>query len=122
MPETSLTLTSDVLLSADGAAPAASGGFDWFGIVLMIGAMGAIMYFLVYRPQQKERAARESLLTGLVKGDQVVTTGGMHGLVVEVEGSLLKIDLGNKMIVTVDKEAVVRKAGTPAPAPTPAKG
>jgi preprotein translocase subunit YajC len=103
----------DVLVAANEAAPAA--GFDWMGLVLMVVAMGAIMYFLVYRPQQREKAARETLLGSLVKGDEVVTAGGLHGTVVSVEGEVVKLDIGNKSPVTVDKVAIARKAGMPAP-------
>jgi len=102
-----------VLVAANEAA---AGGFDWTGLILMVGAMGAIMYFLVYRPQQREKAAREALLTSLSKGDEIITAGGLHGSIVAVEADVVKIDIGGKHAVTVDKTAITRKAGQPAPA------
>lgn len=103
----------DLLLTLDEAGAAA--GFDWTGLILMVVAMGAIMYFLVYRPQQREKAAREALLGSLAKGDDVVTAGGLHGTVVSVEADVVRIDIGGKAAVVVDKVAVTRKAGEPAP-------
>jgi preprotein translocase subunit YajC len=42
----------------------------------------AIMYFLVFRPNQKREKERRDMLASLSKGDRVVTTGGMCGTVV----------------------------------------
>lgn len=106
---------TDLLITLDEAAPA-SGGFDWPGLVLMVVAMGAIMYFLVYRPQQKERAAREQLLSAIAKGDQIITNGGIHGKVVSVDDGVVKVEIANKTVVTVDKDAIQRRAGDPPPA------
>jgi preprotein translocase subunit YajC len=108
MPPTS---PPEILLSMDPAA----GGMDWTGLILMMVAMGAIMYFMVYRPQQRERAAKESLYAGLSKGDAVVTLGGLHGTVVSVDGEVVRIEVGGKTTVTVDKAAIARKAGEIAP-------
>jgi preprotein translocase subunit YajC len=108
--------TTDLLITLDQAAPAGA-GFDWMGLVLMVVAMGAIMYFLVYRPQQKERAAREALLTSITKGDEVITNGGIHGTVVSVDDNLVKVEIASKTTVTVDKDAIQRRAGDPPPAP-----
>jgi preprotein translocase subunit YajC len=105
-------VATDLLLSADQAA---GGGFDYMGLILMVVAMGAIMYFLVYRPQQREKSAREALLGSLAKGDEIVTSGGLHGTIVSVEADVVRIDIGGKSAVTVDKSAVARKAGQPAP-------
>jgi preprotein translocase subunit YajC len=44
-------------------------------------AMFLIMYFMMIRPQQKQRRERDSMLSALKKGDRVVTTGGLHGTI-----------------------------------------
>jgi preprotein translocase subunit YajC len=98
----------DLLLAADAAAQ--GGGFDWFGLALMVVAMGAIMYFLVIRPQQREKAERESLMNSLSKGDEVITSGGLHGRIVSVDDTVVRMDIGGKATVTVEKDAVTRKA------------
>ncbi|MFK7930003.1 MAG: preprotein translocase subunit YajC [Myxococcota bacterium] len=91
------------------AAPAGGGG--WVGTLLLFGGMAAIMYFLFIRPQQKEKKAREELLSSLSKGDEVVTNGGLHGRVASVDGELVKVELGPKTVVTVEKTAITRKVG-----------
>jgi preprotein translocase subunit YajC len=44
----------------------------------------AIFYFLLIRPQQKKQKETEQMQSGLQKGDKVVTTGGIYGLVEQV--------------------------------------
>lgn len=96
------------LLIPAQAAPAGGMG-DWTSMLLLFGAMGAIMYFLIWRPQQKEKKEREALLTSLSKGDQVITRGGLHGVVVNVDEQIIRVDLGGKATVTMDKEAVAAR-------------
>lgn len=99
------------LLIPAQAAPAGGGMGDWTSMLLLFGAMGAIMYFLIWRPQQKEKKEREALLTSLTKGDRIVTRGGIHGTIVSVDDQQIRVDLGGKTTVTMDKEAVANKAG-----------
>ena len=42
-------------------------------------AMGAIMYFLLWRPEQAKRKKHQNMLDNLSKGDEIVTNGGLHG-------------------------------------------
>ena len=44
-------------------------------------AIFGIFYFLLIRPQQKQRRDREHMLSAVKKGDRIVTTGGLHGTV-----------------------------------------
>jgi preprotein translocase subunit YajC len=66
-----------------GAQPP-QGGFD--SLLLMLVAMGLIFYFLLIRPESKRRKEKEALLNALKTKDKVVTIGGLHGTVVEVDG------------------------------------
>jgi preprotein translocase subunit YajC len=100
-----------VLLAQAGGQ---SGGGGLFQTLILFGAIGAIMYFLVIRPQQQERKAQEALLSALAKDMKVVTSGGIHGKVVSVGSDTVVLDLGNKARVTMDKSAVARRANPPA--------
>jgi preprotein translocase subunit YajC len=67
---------------AQAAAPRSGGGTIFLvQIVLIIG----IFYFLMIRPQQKERKKLENALMSLKRGDEVVTSGGIVGEVVHVQ-------------------------------------
>jgi preprotein translocase subunit YajC len=47
-------------------------------------AIGAIFYFILLRPQQKQRKAHDAMLKSLRKGDEIVTAGGLVGEVVHI--------------------------------------
>lgn len=90
----------------DGA-PSAGGGL--MGTLPMMGAILAIFYFLVIRPQQKEQKQHQELLATLKKGDPVVTVSGLHGKVFEVRDAVVVIEVADKVRVTVDKASVKRR-------------
>ena len=48
----------------------------------------AIFYFLMIRPQQKQRRQHEESLRNLQKGDDIVTTGGIIGQVIHIRESM----------------------------------
>ncbi len=55
-------------------------------MVFMYGAIFAIFYFVLIRPQQKQRKAQDELVRALKKGDEVVTAGGIIGEVLHIAG------------------------------------
>jgi len=66
-------------------------------IILMI-AMGAIFYFFMWRPQAKKQKELKKFRENLQAGDKVVTIGGVHGKVLEVnESTVLVSSEGTKL-------------------------
>ena len=65
-----------------------------------------VFYFLILRPQQKRQKERQKLLESVRKGDKIVTTGGMHGLVEGVEDKILLVKIDDNVKVKIDKSAV----------------
>lgn len=84
---------------------AQAGGLFSPSLVLFV-AFVAIFYFIVIRPQNQQRQAREKLLAGLKKGDRVVTEGGLVGEVVEVKGDLLLLELAKGVRVDILKTSI----------------
>ncbi|HET9856067.1 MAG TPA: preprotein translocase subunit YajC [Methylomirabilota bacterium] len=74
---------------------------------LMIG-MFAIMYFLIIRPQQKQRRERESLLRAIKKGDRVVTTGGLYGTVVGLSEHTVTLKVADQVKLDFERGAIGR--------------
>jgi preprotein translocase subunit YajC len=66
----------------------------------------AIFYFLLLRPQAKERQRHDEMLKSIKKGDEVVTTGGIIGKVVHVEEKRLTIKTGESTRLTVDRARI----------------
>ena len=71
-------------------------------IVLVLG----IFFFLVIRPQQRDRRKREQMLQNLKKGDRVVTSGGLIGTVVGVTDRKVTLKLGDSVRVECLRSAV----------------
>jgi preprotein translocase subunit YajC len=69
----------------------AEGGMSFF---ILIGGMFLIMYFFMIRPQVKKQKEAKSFREELSKGDKVVTIGGIHGKVVDMNERtvLLQVD------------------------------
>lgn len=53
-------------------------------MVFMYGAIFAIFYFVLIRPQQKQRKSHDALVRSLKKGDEIVTAGGLVGEVLHI--------------------------------------
>ena len=74
---------TSLLLQA--AAPTPTGGSNaMLGVVIQFGLIIAIIYFIMVRPQQKQRQKHEAALRDLKRGDEVVTAGGIVGEVVHI--------------------------------------
>ncbi|HEY9448562.1 MAG TPA: preprotein translocase subunit YajC [Gemmatimonadaceae bacterium] len=81
-------IASYASLSLIVAAQAPSGGGSFTPFLLQIGAIFAIFYFLVMRPQQKQRKLHQQSLRELKKGDEIVTAGGIVAEVIHIKESL----------------------------------
>ena len=76
---------STVLVLAQDEAPANPAGQPGIvGMLFPLVLVGIVFYFLILRPQQRERKQREELLSKLKKNDRIVTIGGIIGQVVSV--------------------------------------
>ncbi len=65
--------------------PAQGGQSSLAPFLLQLGLIVAIFYFLLIRPQQKQRKQHEQALANLKKGDEIVTGGGVVGEVVHIK-------------------------------------
>ena len=101
-----LAYTPEPLLMTLNAPPPQPSFADTLPLLL---AIGAIFYFLLIRPQQKQVKAHEELVAGLKKGDKVVTGSGLHGRIGEVREHTFLLEVAKDTKVIVDRDAVRRK-------------
>lgn len=76
-------------------------------LLLQIGAIGLVFFFLILRPQQQARKKHEELLKGLKKGDEIVTMGGLIAKVKEVKDDRVTVESGTSTLV-VDRSRIVK--------------
>ncbi len=86
---------------AAGSAPAAGGQASMLMQFLPLILMFVVFYFLLIRPQQKKAKEHKAMLEAIKKGDHVLTSAGILGRVVDIEGQLLVLDLGKTEVKVV---------------------
>ncbi len=87
------------LAALSGCVPppegAEEGGFDWTLIIFVV-LLVAIFYFLIIRPQRRQQKKHQELMQEMKRGDKVVTTGGIFGVVESLsdDSVVLKVESG----------------------------
>lgn len=100
-------------LAAGAAAGAPPGWFQFLPIVGMI----AIFWFLIIRPQMKRQKQHATKISGIKKGDQVVTAGGLVAKVISVDDIYANLEIAQGVRVKAVKSTigdVVSPGSTPA--------
>jgi len=92
-------------LSLFQAAPASSTG-SMVSTIVMFGAVFAIFYFMIIRPQNKKQKAVEKMISGVKKGDKVVTIGGIHGTVSAVKEKTVVVKVDDSAKLEFSKSAI----------------
>jgi len=65
-----------------------------------------IFYFLLIRPQQKKQKEHEAMIKKLDKNDEVVTTGGIHGTIVNVKDETVMLRVDDNVKIEIQKNCV----------------
>jgi preprotein translocase subunit YajC len=96
------TSPADLSLVAQSAGPA---GLLASPIVMMVVVMG-IFYFLLILPQQRRQKQVRGMLAGLKAGDKVITSGGIYGTIVGLEGDAVQLRVADQVRVKVARSAI----------------
>ncbi|MEE8060955.1 MAG: preprotein translocase subunit YajC [Gemmatimonadales bacterium] len=90
----------NTILSSIMARPEGQGGGMSF-LIIQLGLIALVFYFLIIRPQSQARKRHEALLEDLKKGDEVVTSGGVMGKVTDIKDARITIETGTAQIVVL---------------------
>lgn len=95
------------LFNTLAAASAPSGPQSILGSpFVMMGLMVVMFYFLLIRPQQRQRKEQAARIAALKNGDKVITTAGLHGIVHNVKDATVMIKVAEGTILEFDKPAI----------------
>ena len=91
------------------AAQAAGQGSSMSFIIMMI-AIFAIMWFFMIKPQQKKQKEIQKFQNELTEGTEVITGGGIHGVVksIDLTKNTVDIKIARDVVVTVEKTSVFK--------------
>jgi preprotein translocase subunit YajC len=84
-------------------------GSSWMQFIPIIGIF-IVFYFFMIRPQQKKAKDQKKFIDEIKKGDHIVTIGGAHGEIVELEGEtfILEVEKGGR--IRFNKSAISLEA------------
>lgn len=93
------------LIFAMASQPGNQGG-SMVSTLIMFGAIFAIFYFMIVRPQQKRAKEREKLLSDIQKGDKIITNGGIHATVEGIEDKTVLIKISDNVKIKIERSAI----------------
>jgi preprotein translocase subunit YajC len=101
-----LFVSLPALLAQAAAAPAQPSPLTSFVPLIFI---FVIMYFVLIRPQQKRAKEQQSLISSAKSGDEIVTSGGLHGIISNArdpESKTVLVKFAENVKMEVDKSAI----------------
>ncbi|GAB6094620.1 preprotein translocase subunit YajC [Desulfatiferula olefinivorans] len=90
---------------SQGASQSGGGLAAFVPLILMF----VIFYFLLIRPQQKRAKEHQEMVNNLKKGDKVVTSGGIHGVIAKVEDTDVQLEIAEKIRIKVTRANIAVK-------------
>lgn len=92
-----------VILMAPGGGESGGGGMSF---LLFIGLFFIIIYFFMIRPQTKKAKNQRLFQQNIDKGAKIVTIGGIHGRIVQVNEDSYLIEVDSNTKLKVEKSAI----------------
>jgi preprotein translocase subunit YajC len=89
--------------TAQAQATGAGGGQSLMQAMLLPALLLVVFYFLLIRPQSKRAKEQREMLSKIVAGDEVATTGGILGKVTEVGDQFLTLEIASGVSVKLQK-------------------
>lgn len=66
----------------------------------------AIFYFILIRPQQQKQKRHKLMLDSMQKGDKVITIGGIYGIIRDIKGDILTLEIAKDVIINTTRNAI----------------
>lgn len=76
--------------------------------LLPLVALLALMYFMMIRPQQQQQKKRQEMLNALQAGARVVTIGGLHGTIQQIDDKMVDLKVSSGVVLRFNRSAVAQ--------------
>ncbi|HNY02280.1 MAG TPA: preprotein translocase subunit YajC [Bacteroidales bacterium] len=87
------------------AQSTAAGQSGYLNIIFILGIV-VVFYFFMIRPQMKRSKDQKKFKESLQKGQKIITIGGIHGRIVEIQDTTVTIEVENNVRLRVEKTAI----------------
>jgi preprotein translocase subunit YajC len=80
------------------------------GPVIAIVILLVLAWFFLVLPARRRQRSHQAMQDEVVSGDEIITAGGIHGVVQEADGAELRVEIAPGTVVTLDRRAVAAVA------------
>jgi preprotein translocase subunit YajC len=77
------------------------------GALIVIVVLLALFWIILVRPQRRRTKEQTDLIESLEEGDEIVSAGGLYGVIREIEGETLHVEIADDLVVRMARNAVV---------------
>lgn len=99
-----MTTIMMINLLAQDAAPQSQPSI--FDMLIPMGLLFAMMYFLIIRPQQKKVKEHRELVSSVKIGDRVIAAGGIYGVITSVKDKSVGLKISDQVKIEVDRASI----------------
>lgn len=107
----------NIILFAQSASQSGSKGMQWQSIVFLV-LIIVVFYFFMIRPQSKKQKEAQKFRENLKKGDKIVTIGGIHGKILDIDGNTAVIEVEGGSKLKIEKSAISQNVSDIGTTPT----
>jgi preprotein translocase subunit YajC len=79
--------------------------------LIFIALIILVFYFFMIRPQTKKNKEAQKFRENLKKGDKIITIGGVHGKIIEIDGTAAVIEVEGGTKLKIEKSAIAQNVG-----------
>lgn len=97
-----MSILNILLMAPQGQGAQQNGWWSFAPLLLII----VVFYFFFIRPQMKRSKDQKKFRESLEKGQKVVTIGGIHGKIVEIQDTTVSVEIDNNVKIRVEKSAI----------------
>jgi preprotein translocase subunit YajC len=88
------------------------GAAGLIGSIIPLVLIFVIFYFLLIRPQQKRAKEHKTMIENLKKGDKIITSGGIYGVIESVGSNTVTVKIGENTRIKLGKSYVASVRAT----------
>jgi preprotein translocase subunit YajC len=81
--------------------------------IVYFALLAVAFFFLIVRPQRRQLAARRALIKAVDVGDEIITAGGIYGVVRRIDDDTMQVEIAPGVVLKLAREAVARRHEEP---------